>query len=86
MKPLVDAMVVGDPPARPTMDEVVERFDKIASKLPWWTLRSRARRRTDVFVEHAVKDVYHVFRTAYFLATRRPAVPYNTSRLLPPTS
>ncbi|KAJ3478322.1 hypothetical protein NLI96_g9841 [Meripilus lineatus] len=39
--PLVNDMVSVDPKKRPTMDEVVERFERIRYALPWWKLRAR---------------------------------------------
>lgn len=42
MWPLVSDMVQDDPSKRPTMDEVVARFDDIHHSLNKYTLRSRA--------------------------------------------
>ena len=41
MKPLVEDMTHHDPSKRPSIDEVVEKFDEILHSLSWWKLRSR---------------------------------------------
>ncbi|KAJ7081129.1 kinase-like domain-containing protein [Mycena belliarum] len=41
MKALADDMVAQDPAQRPTIDEVIERFDNICRKLNFWKVRSR---------------------------------------------
>ena len=42
MKPLIDDMVHNDPDKRPTMDEVIQRFDALVEGLGQWKLRARA--------------------------------------------
>ena len=44
MDELLADMVHADPMERPSMDVVVERFEKICRSLPWWKLRRRLRR------------------------------------------
>lgn len=75
MRPLVESMTVKDPAARPTMDEVVDCFDRIVPQLSWWTLRSRAVRRKDSPIVNLVKGVQHIFRFASYVASRLPAIP-----------
>ncbi|KAH8107742.1 kinase-like domain-containing protein [Cristinia sonorae] len=41
MEPLISSMVQDDPKKRPTMDEVVDQFDKLCSMLPSSFLRTR---------------------------------------------
>ncbi|KAJ7748427.1 hypothetical protein B0H16DRAFT_1553380 [Mycena metata] len=48
MRPLVSDMVQSDPAKRPTIDEVVSRFQEIHSRLSWWKLRSRVVKKTEV--------------------------------------
>ena len=58
MWPLVNDMVQDDPGKRPTMDDVVERFEKIRRSLHWWTLRSRLVYRSDSIFSY-VTQVRH---------------------------
>jgi hypothetical protein len=45
MKSLVADMVKDDPKQRPTMNEVVTRFDDITKRLSSWQLRSRLKKK-----------------------------------------
>ncbi|RDX54859.1 hypothetical protein OH76DRAFT_1478375 [Lentinus brumalis] len=72
---LIARMIKPKPEQRPTMDEAVRMLDAVISKLPWWKLRARLRRRKDDVVLHFLKDVGHTFRTASYLLLRIPAVP-----------
>lgn len=47
MAPLIADMVQDDPSKRPTIDEVVARFEKLRKALPWWKLRSRLVRKDE---------------------------------------
>ena len=52
MQALVDDMMRDKPAERPTMDEVVERFEEIGRKLRWWELRARVVPRRATRIEH----------------------------------
>jgi hypothetical protein len=69
MRPLVNDMVQDDPKKRPTMDEVIARFEVIRGRLSSWKLRSRVvPRRENVFtgisksIEHWKRRVGHIAR------------------------
>ncbi|TFK74330.1 hypothetical protein BDN72DRAFT_81540 [Pluteus cervinus] len=51
LNPLINDMVQNDPAKRPTMDEVVKRFEEICKEHSSWKLRSRPapRRRENIF-------------------------------------
>jgi len=80
LKPLVMDMVRDDPTKRPTMEEVVSRFDEIRATLKRWKLRGRLVARRENNLVKLLKDVRHVFRTAKFIVRRYPPVPTPTSR------
>ena len=73
MRPLVEDMVQDDPKKRPTMDEVVERFDKIRASLSWWILRKRLVPLEDEFP--ILATIRHLFRTAIDTLAFRSALP-----------
>jgi len=73
MQTLVDDMVQDDPKKRPTMDEVVGRFDDIVHGLSNWKLRSRVAKKNDDFgFFYAIK---HWPRRLSFILKRTPAIP-----------
>ncbi|KZT63088.1 hypothetical protein DAEQUDRAFT_815840 [Daedalea quercina L-15889] len=63
IRPLVDAMVQDEPEKRPTIDEVVSRFDEIRLSLNTRKLRSRLVANNENPVERVVKGVKHAFGT-----------------------
>ncbi|KAJ8509304.1 hypothetical protein ONZ45_g8518 [Pleurotus djamor] len=75
MKPLVADMTNPDPSKRPTMDEVVERFEKIRKGLSSWKLRSRVVKADEIYVVGVVRSIGHFARRAIYMATRVPAIP-----------
>jgi len=75
MVPLVTDMVQDDPTARPTMDQVVERFDGILKCLPWWKLRARLVPQGENPTLGVFRSVKHLFRTVGYIALRRKALP-----------
>ena len=81
MNALVADMTQQDPAKRPTMDEVVERFNTIRQKLSWWKLRGRLVRRRDGVLKLVFFGLVHIFRTASYVVRRIPPVPdYTTAR------
>jgi hypothetical protein len=75
LKPLVDDMVQDDPNARPTMEQVVERFDSIRRNLSTWKLRSRVTDRDEGPFEHLYRGAAHWKRRVGFIVKRVSAVP-----------
>ncbi|KAG6375804.1 kinase-like domain-containing protein [Boletus reticuloceps] len=75
MKPLVADMTQPDPAKRPTMDEVVARFDDIRRGLSYRKLRSRVVDVDEDLYERVVRTASHWKRRIEFVARRVPAVP-----------
>jgi hypothetical protein len=75
MVALVADMVQEDPEKRPTMDEVVNRFTEIKSRLSTWKLRSRMARNNEIWPVTAWRTVGHWYRTVGYVITRKPALP-----------
>ncbi|KAF7422586.1 hypothetical protein PC9H_010742 [Pleurotus ostreatus] len=75
MKPLVADMTQADPTKRPTMDEVVERFEKIRKDLTPWKLRSRVVEVPESPFSKTFRNLGHWKRRIWFMARRVPPVP-----------
>jgi hypothetical protein len=75
MKELVADMVQDDPEKRPTMDEVVARFETIRKGLSPWKLRSRVVKENDSVLGGFFRGVAHWARRVRLVTTRVPAVP-----------
>lgn len=75
MQPLVADMVQDDPDKRPTIDEVVERFDNIRASLSAWKLRSRIVHRKDSNIAGFFRTIRHAYMTILNVVTRTPAIP-----------
>lgn len=75
MQPLVDDMVQDDPSKRPTIDEVVQRYDKILLSLPWWKLHSRIVYVKDHAISNEMRRVAHFFRTIEHVVMFRNPLP-----------
>ncbi|KAJ6507312.1 kinase-like domain-containing protein, partial [Mycena vitilis] len=74
MWPLVKEMVATDPSNRPTMDQVVTRFENIKADLSSWKLRSRVvEEKESLFSIHLI--VGHWLRRVGYILRRRPAIP-----------
>ena len=69
MEPLVADMVQEDPLKRLTMDEVVNSFAEIKSKLSTWKPRSRMARSNEIWPVTAWRTVSHWYRTAGYVIT-----------------
>ena len=78
MKPLIDDMVQDDPDKRPTMDEVIQRFDTLVESLSQWKLRARAAPRGVNIFKETAQIVSHWGRKIIFLIKRTPALPKPT--------
>ncbi|KAF8893552.1 kinase-like domain-containing protein [Infundibulicybe gibba] len=88
IEPLIADMVQDDPTRRPTMDEVILRFDEILSATSSWKLRSRFARKDEnpiagVFrsVSHWTTQLVHIFNGTPALP--RPGPPVSTGPVRP---
>ncbi|KAI0048540.1 hypothetical protein FA95DRAFT_1033844 [Auriscalpium vulgare] len=77
--PLVGDMVLEDPDKRPTIDEVVFRFQGIRTSLSSWKMRSRIVGRGEISVVRAWRACGWSYRTLRYVLTRKPAIPDQTS-------
>ncbi|KAH7920628.1 hypothetical protein BV22DRAFT_1097836 [Leucogyrophana mollusca] len=75
MEPLITDMVRDDPNKRPTMDEVVSRFDEIRKGLGNWKLRSRVVDKEEGAVSGLFRGAGHWARRVKFIAGGVPAIP-----------
>ncbi|KAJ6507302.1 hypothetical protein C8R47DRAFT_1100858 [Mycena vitilis] len=75
IRPLVADMVQIDPTKRPTIDEVVARFDRIQSGLSTWKLRSRVVKKTETTALHPGRVLRHWLRRVGYILFRVPAIP-----------
>ncbi|KAI9067305.1 kinase-like protein [Trametes sanguinea] len=75
LRPLVDDMMQEDPAKRPTIAEAVERFNRLSDSLSMWKLRSRVIHKKDSSVAGFFRSLRHVYRTAEYILTRKPATP-----------
>ncbi|KAJ3512549.1 hypothetical protein NLJ89_g3451 [Agrocybe chaxingu] len=75
LKPLINDMVQEDPTKRPTMDEVVKRFDTIVKGLSGWKLRSRVVPRRGNVITDVGRSIAHWRRKVQFIIKGTPALP-----------
>lgn len=75
MHPLIADMVLADPMKRPTIVQVVERFEDIRRGLTTWGCRARIVSRKEDPVTKLFKDVRHTFQKARYLLKRLPPIP-----------
>ena len=75
MKELVDAMTDADPAKRPTIEEVIEKFDRIRRSLNAIKLRSPVRPKNDPTLFSICRHVMQLSRTLHYVIKRRPAIP-----------
>ncbi|KAJ7092093.1 kinase-like domain-containing protein [Mycena belliarum] len=75
MWPLVQDMVQNEPRGRPTMDEVVKRFEGIRKQLSYWKLRSRAVRDSDIPSVEFFRGFAHFGRRIRYMLTGVPPIP-----------
>ncbi|KAJ7505775.1 hypothetical protein B0H11DRAFT_1976129 [Mycena galericulata] len=73
MESLVADMVNPDPALRPSMDEVVARFEKIVDGLSNWKLRSRAGKRGEFL--SVVRNISHWVRRLQLVAGKYSPIP-----------
>ena len=75
MKSLVADMVKDDPKERPTMDEVVKRFDAITKGLSGWTLRSRLGKKKEGALVSVALSMIHWTKQIKPIIARLPPIP-----------
>lgn len=71
-------MTAEDPAKRPTMEEVVPRFEAIRKSLSSWKLRSRIVPRKEFTIVAPFRVVPHWMRRIRYIVMRRPAIPTQT--------
>ncbi|TFK74343.1 hypothetical protein BDN72DRAFT_833699 [Pluteus cervinus] len=75
LQPLISDMVQDDPAKRPTIDEVVVRFEEMCKRLGSWKLRSRPAPR-NAFVPYTISRVCrHWVRRVGYVIRRIPPIP-----------
>ncbi|KAG5720283.1 hypothetical protein E4T56_gene2672, partial [Termitomyces sp. T112] len=75
MRELVSDMMNKDPKKRPTMDEVVLRFDLIVKGLSWYKLRSPVIRADELRWWGLSCSITHWVKQAYYILRGYPAIP-----------
>jgi len=75
MKELVEAMTDENPEKRPTIEEVVEKFDRIRSSLSVIKLRSPITSKNGYILLTVFRHALQLTRTARYIIHRRPAIP-----------
>jgi hypothetical protein len=75
MEPLITDMTQDDPLRRPTVQEVVSRFEGIKRSLSIWKLRSRMVLREEFLPMMVLRSARHLCRTAGYILTRKAAIP-----------
>ncbi|TFK74319.1 hypothetical protein BDN72DRAFT_81440 [Pluteus cervinus] len=77
--PLIRDMVQDDPTKRPTIDEVVTRFDKICKELSSWKLRSRPIPRRGTISKGLRRHIDHWKRRLDYIKQDVPPIPLRPS-------
>ena len=75
MEGLVADMTTDSPGQRPTIGEVVTRFDDITTRLSSWKLRSRVVNKDERRLRGVIRSVVHWAKQASLIVQRVPAVP-----------
>lgn len=75
MRELVEAMTDENPVNRPTIEEVVERFDHIRDSLSAIKLRSPITPKNDPVLFTVFRHAIQMTRTVPYIICRRPAIP-----------
>ena len=77
MRELVDAMTDEDPAKRPTIEDVIEKFDEIRSSLSSVKLRSPIISKKEPTLFTIFRHARRLTRTLFYVIQRIPAVPVN---------
>jgi hypothetical protein len=75
MRELIDAMTDENPVKRPTIEEVIEKFDEIRSSLSTVKLRSPIISKKDPTIFTIYRHARQLTRTVLYVIQRMPAVP-----------
>ena len=75
MKPLVEEMTRKEPDDRPTIQQVVQLFEKLQGSLSQWRLRSRYVYRDELFFVRPFRAVRHTYRTVGWIVDKKSAIP-----------
>ena len=75
MEPLVDDMVQDEPSKRPSIQEVVRRFDELRKSLRFFKLRSRLVPVREDGLDRFYRVPRHFVRTVKYVFSGREAVP-----------
>ncbi len=75
MRELVDAMTDENPAKRPTIEEVVEKFDDIRRSLSTVKLRFTIISKNDPIIFTMFRHARQLTRTLLYVIQRRPAIP-----------
>ncbi|KAF8875630.1 kinase-like domain-containing protein [Infundibulicybe gibba] len=75
MSLLVEDMMQANPDKRPTMDEVVARFEDICNGLSSWKLRARFPLKDESFVAGIFCSILHWIKQFVYILTHTPALP-----------
>jgi hypothetical protein len=78
MKELVDAMTDANPAKRPTIEEVIEKFDRIRRSLNAVKLRSPVRPKNDPTLFSICRHAMQLSRTLLYVIKGRPAIPVSS--------
>ena len=75
MRKLIDAMTDENPAKRPTIEEVIEKFERIRSSLSTIKLRSPIISKKDPRIFTVFRHARQLTRTFLYVIQRIPAVP-----------
>jgi hypothetical protein len=75
MKELVEAMTDENPALRPTIEQVVEKFEHIHASLSIIKLRSPITPKKDAIPITVFRHALQLIRTVSYVTHRRPAIP-----------
>ncbi|TFK74307.1 hypothetical protein BDN72DRAFT_955922 [Pluteus cervinus] len=78
LQPLISDMVQDDPAKRPTMDDVVVRFEEIYKGLSSWKLRSRPMPKREFVPTTISRICRHWTRRISYIVRRIPPIPSDT--------
>jgi hypothetical protein len=79
MRELIDAMTDENPAERPTIEEVIEKFDEIRSSLSTVKLRTPMISKKDPRIFTVFRHARQLTRTLLYVIQRIPAVPVHHS-------
>ncbi|PIL35987.1 hypothetical protein GSI_01647 [Ganoderma sinense ZZ0214-1] len=75
LRPIITEMVQQDPAQRPSVDKAFEQFEQLRASVSPWTLRSRMVYEDELPLGRLYRGCRHAIRTAFWMATGRPALP-----------